>query len=112
MGGVTSGTARPTSIPASPVGDGALVVHEDALNAACQAASRSIDQLIWQGSSEVAKAVTLFGPGIVVLPMFGKVSGVDDKRCLEYGSHPKRASMGGLMDRIDFESKFGYLDPH
>jgi len=89
----------------------AIVVHEDALDAACQAASRSIDQLIWQGSAEVAKAVTLFGPGIVVLPLFGKVSGVEDTKCLVYSAHPKRAARGGLMDRVDFESKFGQLDP-
>merc|ERR1712113_1170791 len=28
-----------------------------------------------------------------------------------YTAHPKRASKGGLMDRVDFESKFGQLDP-
>merc|ERR1712187_537651 len=71
----------------------------------------SIDQLLWQGSADVAKAVTLFGPGIIVLPLFGKVSGVDEKSCLTYTAHPKRASKGGLMDRVDFESKFGQLDP-
>merc|ERR1712203_762219 len=77
-----------------------IVVHEDALDAACQAASRSIDQLLWQGNAETAKAVTLFGPGIVVLPMFGKVCGVADKNCLAYAAHPKRAAKGGLMDRV------------
>ncbi|CAE8707212.1 unnamed protein product, partial [Polarella glacialis] len=89
----------------------AIVVHQDSLDAAFEAASRSIDQLIWQGSSEVAKAVTLFGPGIVVLPMFGKVSGVPAKNCLEYAAHPRRAAKGGLMDRVDFQLKFGAIDP-
>mmetsp|Transcript_68788 Transcript_68788/g.155834 ORF Transcript_68788/g.155834 Transcript_68788/m.155834 type:complete len:877 (+) Transcript_68788:294-2924(+) len=94
-----------------PSEQAALVVHEDALDAAFQAASRSIDQLIWQGSGDIAKAVTLFGPGIVVLPMLGSVSGVDEKQCLSYTAHPKRVARGGLMDRVDFESKFGLLDP-
>mmetsp|Transcript_77774 Transcript_77774/g.134739 ORF Transcript_77774/g.134739 Transcript_77774/m.134739 type:complete len:318 (+) Transcript_77774:62-1015(+) len=88
-----------------------IVVHEDALDATYHAASRSIDQLLWQGNAEVAKAVTLLGPGVVVLPMFGRVSGVDDKKCMSYEAHPKRASRTGLLDRIDFENKFGQLDP-
>lgn len=88
-----------------------IVVHEDALDASCQSASRSVDQLIWHGNAEVAKAVTVFGPGIVVLPMLGKVSGVDEQRCLAYAAHPKRAARSGLMDRIDFESKFGHFEP-
>jgi len=43
--------------------------------------------------------------------MFGRVSGVDDKKCMSYEAHPKRASRTGLLDRIDFENKFGQLDP-
>jgi len=89
----------------------AIVVHEDALDAAFQAASRSIDQLLWHGSADVAKSVTVFGPGIVVLPLFGKVSGIDEHKCLAYAAHPKRVAKGGLMDRVDFESKFGMLAP-
>lgn len=46
---------------------------QDALDAACQVASRSIDQLIWQAPHDVARAVTLFGPGVVVLPMLGSL---------------------------------------
>ncbi|CAJ1381888.1 unnamed protein product [Effrenium voratum] len=90
---------------------GAIVVHEDALDAACQVASRSIDQLIWHAPHELAKAVTLFGPGVVVLPMLGRVSGIGVQQSLEYGSHPKRAARGGLMDRLDLELKFGPIDP-
>ncbi|CAK9041614.1 unnamed protein product [Durusdinium trenchii] len=82
----------------------------DALDAQCQVASRSIDQLIWQAPHEVAKAVTLFGPGVVVLPMMGRVSGLEPQAALEYSAHPSRAS-GGLMDRLDLELKFGPLDP-
>ncbi len=48
-------------------------VTQDALAAACQVASRSIDQLIWQAPHDVARAVTLFGPGVVVLPMLGSL---------------------------------------
>lgn len=86
------------------------MVHEDALDAVCQAAGRSIDQLIWQAPHDVARAVTLFGAGVVVLPLLGRVSGIDGKESLEYSSHPQRAS-GGLMDRLDLELKFGPLDP-
>ena len=43
------------------------------MDAACQVASRSIDQLIWQAPHDVARAVTLFGPGVVVLPMLGSL---------------------------------------
>merc|ERR1711879_594918 len=103
---VTRKSSEPHSNPAE-----ALVVHEDALGVAYQAASRSIDQLIWQSNPDVAKSVTLFGPGIVVLPLFGKISGVDDQTCLTYSAHPKRAARSGLMDRVDFETKFGQLDP-
>ena len=63
---------------------------------------RSIDMLIWHASHEVAKvrpgqeprspemlvscqAVALFGPGVVVLPLLGRVSGVDEEGCLECG---------------------------
>ncbi|CAK0840906.1 unnamed protein product [Prorocentrum cordatum] len=96
---------------ASAAQEKALVVHEDALEAASCTASRSIDRLLWQGSADVAKAVTLFGPGIVVLPMLGKVSGVSEEECLTYASHPKRLAKGGLMDRVDLEAKFGQIDP-
>lgn len=105
---------EPSAVPSSSstaVASDAIVVHEDELDAACHAASRCIDQLLWQGNAEVAKAVALLGPGIVVLPMFGKVSGVDDGHCLEYSSHPKRAARAGLMDRIELENKFGRMEP-
>ena len=49
------------------------IPRQDALDAACQVASRSIDQLIWQAPHDVARAVTLFGPGVVVLPMLGSL---------------------------------------
>lgn len=88
-----------------------LVLHEDAVDAAVAAANRSVDQLLWQGRAEVAKAVTLFGPGIVVLPVVGRVAGVERNRVLEYGAHPKRLMKGGFMDRVDLEAKFGRLDP-
>lgn len=77
---------------------------EDALDAVCQVASRSIDQLIWQAPHGVAKAVTLLGAGVVVLPMLGRVSGIGARDSLQYSAHPQRA-LGGLMDRLDLELK-------
>jgi hypothetical protein len=44
---------------------------QDALDAVCHAAGRAIDQLIWQAPHDVARAVTLFGAGVVVLPLLG-----------------------------------------
>merc|ERR1719387_2818014 len=87
-----------------------LVVHEDALDAAVKVACRSIDQLLWSGSPEVARAVTLFGAGGLVLPVMGRVSGVEDCDALTYTAHPRRAERGGLMDRADLEAKFGRIE--
>ena len=75
-----------------------------------EATSRSIE-LLCQGASELAKAVTFFGPGIVVLPMFGRISNVKDERALTYEAHPKRATQDGLVDRTDLQSRFGRIDP-
>ena len=50
---------------------------QDALDAVCQAAGRSIDQLIWQAPHDVARAVTLFGAGVVVLPLLGHLGAAD-----------------------------------
>ena len=80
-------------------------------NPGYQASSRSIDLLIWHANHEVAKAVTLFGPGVVVLPLLGRVSGVEDEGCLAYSGHPKRMAKGGVLDRVDMEMKFGPWDP-
>ncbi|CAE7245712.1 PHRF1 [Symbiodinium natans] len=59
----------------------------------------------------MAKAVTLFGPGVVVLPLLGRVSGLEEEGCLEYSSHPKRVAKGGVLDRVDMEMKYGAWDP-
>lgn len=92
-------------------GSSSLVLHQDARDSAWQAASWSVDQLLWQCSADIAKAVTMFGPGFVALPLFGRVSGVSGRQCLAYEAHPKRVAKGGLMDRVDFETKFGQMDP-
>lgn len=52
---------------------------QDALDAVCQAAGRSIDQLIWQAPHDVARAVTLFGAGVVVLPLLGHLGAANGK---------------------------------
>ena len=89
----------------------ALVLHEDSKDDSFQASSRSIDLLIWHARHDVAKAVTLFGPGVVVLPLLGRVSGIEEEGCLEYSCHPKRVAKGGVLDRIDMEMKYGAWDP-
>lgn len=89
----------------------ALVLHEDSKDDSFQASSRSIDLLIWHACHDVAKAVTLFGPGVVVLPLLGRVSGIEEEGCLEYSCHPKRVAKGGVLDRIDMEMKYGAWDP-
>jgi len=56
--------SAPSHPVANPVVSDAMVVHEDGLDAACHAASRSIDQLLWHGNAEMAKAVTLLGQSV------------------------------------------------
>jgi len=87
-----------------------LVMHESARDAQSQAASYSVEQLLWQGSADVARAVALFGPGIVVLPLFGTVEGVEGKHHLTYKEHPEKSS-NGVMDHEGLEVKFGAVDP-
>jgi len=71
------------------------------------AVGKTIDQLLWQGDADVARVVTLFGPGVVVLPLLGKVCGVDEASWLAYKSHES----AGLISRAALEEKFGKVDP-
>eukprot|EP00971_Amphidinium_carterae_P142239 2817645-Amphidinium_carterae.1 len=88
-----------------------IVPHQDASDAAWEATSTSVDHLLWHSNAGLAKAVTLFGPAVVVLPMFAAVSGVEGQRSLRYAEHPRRLSEHGLLDKFEMESKFGSMDP-
>jgi len=76
------------------------------------ATGQSVEQLLRAGSAEVAQAVALFGLGIVVLPLLGRLSGVEGSRCLTYMAHSKGVAEGScFLDRATLEARLGRLDP-
>jgi len=91
--------------------DDAIVVHEDLQQAASRATGQSVEDLVWQSSPDLAKAVTLFGSGVLTLPLFARIIGIPSSEALAYSAHPRRASGGGILDRGDLERKFGKFDP-
>lgn len=85
-----------------------MVLHQETREAKAQAVGRSVDRLLWQGSAETARAVALFGPAILVLPLLGQVSGVDHRQSLSYASHIEGWAAVG---EVSLKSKLGLLDP-
>jgi len=87
-----------------------IVLHEDAVNIASKVASHSIDQLLWESNADMARAVVLCGPGIVMLPMFGHIAGINEQNSLGYDAYPDDRETG-VLDRELIEQKLGPIDP-
>merc|ERR1719428_567328 len=89
-----------------------LVLHEDAKTISSAGTGGPTDGILMEGQCNMARAVVLFGPGVLVLPLVGHISGLKGRDVLEYAAYEKHeAGVGGILERNALEEKFGSLDP-
>jgi len=95
----------------------ALALVNKEPSGASSAADTSSNDVISQGSSTLALAVTVFGRAVLCLPLHARISHLQYETALDYHAFPDSIAIpnskyiGGKLTKESAQAKFGLLSP-